>query len=70
MGEHESQGKRVRARGRQQSGNPSLLSGTDPEANPDLAVGGGTGTCPKRQAFELGQAGLPRDRGSPSLGRA
>lgn len=41
MGEHESQGKRVRARGRQQSGNPSLLSGTDPEANPDLAVGGG-----------------------------
>jgi hypothetical protein len=40
MGEHESQARRARARGRERAGNPSLLSGTDPGADPGAVEGG------------------------------
>jgi hypothetical protein len=42
MGEHESQVRRARARGRERAGNPSLLSGPDPGADPGAVQGGGT----------------------------
>ena len=41
MGEHESQARRARVRGSQRSGNPGLLSGPDPGADPGVAEGGG-----------------------------